>query len=295
MSHTREDFEDGSHLAGKNRSNRIVPRPTAPWIESQKGVGRIVCLTAYDEPSARLADVAGVDLILVGDSVGNVVLGFEDTIPVTLEMMIHHTAAVARAKPHALLVADLPFGSYGSSVAQAVDSAVKLVKAGAEAVKLEGAYSEEIQAIIRVGIPVLGHLGMTPQSKNNFGGFKRQGRTNTGAKKLTKELKEIEEAGVFATVLELIPAELADELTRGCQKPTIGIGAGSGCDGQIQVWHDLLGIGDFQPQHAVVYAQVGKVIENAIANYASDVRSGRFGEHGSARNKVAESPSFSPS
>lgn len=296
MSHFRPDeIENRLGRAGGQPAPKLQARPTAPWIESQKGTRKLVCITAYDEPSARLADLAGVDLILVGDSVGNVVLGFADTLPVTLEMMIHHTAAAARAKTRALLVADMPFGSYGASVEQAVQSAVQLVKAGAEAVKLEGAYFEEIRAIKKVGIPVLGHLGMTPQSKNNFGGFKPQGKSAAGAQQLEKDLIGLEEAGVFATVLELIPEGLASHLTEVSRKPTIGIGAGPHCDGQIQVWHDLLGIGEFQPKHAKRYAELGQLMTAAIECYGSDVRSGRFGEPSARVNCDPPEATFSPS
>jgi 3-methyl-2-oxobutanoate hydroxymethyltransferase len=236
---------------------------------------RIVCMTAYDAPFASLADEAGVDLILVGDSLGNVVLGYESTLPVTLEEMLHHTRAVRRGVKRALLVSDLPFGTYQSSVSQAVDSAVALVKAGAEAVKLEGAFVEAIEAIVKAGIPVMGHLGFTPQSLNAFGGFKVQGRGDSGERVL-EEARALDGAGVFSTVLELIPAKLALQVTSEVSYPTIGIGAGVGCDGQIQVLHDVLGITAEPLRHAKAFIPGREAILSGMKAYALEVREGTF-------------------
>lgn len=251
-------------------------KKTAPKILAMKANGdKIVCVTAYDAPSARIADLAGVDLILVGDSVGNVVLGYETTVPVTLQDMCHHTAAASRSHPRALLVADMPFGSYQCSVADAVNSAIRLVQAGAEAVKLEGPYLEEIAAIVKAGIPVMGHIGMTPQSIHAFGGFRVQGKGEQ-ANRLVKEAKAIEAAGAFSIVLELMPAELSYRLTKEVSTPTIGIGAGVGCDGQIQVWHDLLGLGDLKLKHSKRYADVRGSMLRALRRYAMEVRNREF-------------------
>jgi 3-methyl-2-oxobutanoate hydroxymethyltransferase len=244
------------------------------------GPDRIVSLTAYDAASGALADEAGVDLVLVGDSVGTVMLGMASTLPVSLETMIHHTAAARAGVSRALLVADLPFGSYQSSVEQAVDSAVALVKAGAEAVKLEGSYTDAIRAIIKAGIPCMGHVGMTPQSINNFGGPRVQGK-GEGSHAVIQAAREVDEAGAFSMVLELIPAALAREITCSVSCPTIGIGAGVECDGQVQVWHDILGLTPMKFKHAKVYCDASELFLQAIRSYASEVRSGSFptGEH----------------
>ena len=241
-----------------------------------KGAAKVVCVTAYDAPFARLADRADVDLILVGDSVGNVVLGYENTLPVTLEDMVHHTAAVRRGTQKALLASDMPFGSYGGSIEQSVESAVALVRAGAEAVKLEGDYPEEIAAIVKVGIPVMGHLGMTPQSVNNYGGFKVQGRGAGASTELIERVRRLEAAGAFCIVLELVPAAVAAEVTAAATVPTIGIGAGPACDGQIQVLYDLLGISDEAFRHVHRFADVGATVEGALCDYAEGVRVGAF-------------------
>lgn len=234
-----------------------------------------MCITAYDAPFARLADDAGVDLILVGDSLGNVVLGYTSTLPVTLDEMVHHTRAVSTGVKRALLVADLPFGSYQASVSQAVSSAVSLVKAGAAAVKLEGTYTEAIQAIVKAGIPVMGHLGFTPQSVNAFGGFRVQGRGDS-AERILREARELDGAGVFAAVLELIPAALAKQITEQVSYPTIGIGAGVECDGQIQVLHDVLGITQDPLKHAKQYLSGRALLTQAMRDYAEEVRAGSF-------------------
>ncbi len=248
---------------------------TAPAIRAMKGGDPIVCLTAYDAVTGALADQANVDLILVGDSVGNAVLGYETTVPVTLEEMIHHVRAVRRSVQHALLVADMPLGSYGSTVGQAVDSAVALAKAGAEAVKLEGTFLDEIAAIQKVGIPVMGHVGMTPQSVNLFGGFKVQGK-DAHAEHVMAAAREVSDVGVFALVLELIPMSLAKQITDAVSAPTIGIGAGPHCDGQVQVFHDLVGLTPHRFRHAKRYAESWDILGSAIADYVSETRTRAF-------------------
>jgi 3-methyl-2-oxobutanoate hydroxymethyltransferase len=252
------------------------PKRTAPSIRGMKGKGeKIVCITAYDAVSGALGDAAGADLILVGDSVGNVVLGYDTTIPVTMEDMVHHTAAAAGSVESALVVADMPFGSYQASVSQAVENAVELVQAGAEAVKLEGPYFEEIAAIAKAGIPVMGHVGMTPQSIHQFGGFKVQGKGDAGTA-VVEMAEKLSDQGVFAIVLELIPAALAARVTQAVDCPTIGIGAGAGCDGQIQVFHDLLGLTPHKLRHAKRYIEGFDLLLEALEDYAHEVREGKF-------------------
>lgn len=236
---------------------------------------KVVCLTAYDVLTGALADQAGADLILVGDSVGNTVLGYDTTLPVNLEDIAHHVRAVRRGVHHALLVADMPFGSYGASVAQAVESAIFLMKAGADAVKLEGSFVDEIRAIKKIGIPVMGHVGMTPQSVNNFGGFRVQGRGEDGDR-VIREAIEIEGAGAFSIVLELIPKDLATEITGKLAIPTIGIGAGPGCAGEIQVIHDILGLGEDVFRHTRRYAEGRTLFSNALSSFVADVRNNAF-------------------
>jgi 3-methyl-2-oxobutanoate hydroxymethyltransferase len=248
---------------------------TAPAIRAMKG-GRIVAVTAYDAPTAKMADDAGVDIVLVGDSLGNTVLGFESTIPVSLEQMAHHTAAAARACKRAMLVADMPFGSYQSSVSQGVDGAVTLIKAGAQAVKLEGAYIETISALIKAGIPVMGHVGFTPQSVNKFGGYRVQGR-GKHAETLIADAKAIADAGAFSIVVELIPASVAARLTKEVEAPIIGIGAGLECDGEVQVLSDVLGLAPGEPfKHTKRYANLYDAAVEALRKYADEVRSCRF-------------------
>jgi len=259
----------------------------------------LVVVTAYDAPQGRLADAAGVDAILVGDSVGMTTLGYDSTLPVTLDDMLLHTRAVARGqaalpigeKPseasvvrgahHALLIADLPFGSYGASVEDGVRAGMRLIAhGGAQAVKLEGAgplMRETTRRLVDVGVPVMGHLGMTPQSLHRFGGFKVQGKSDTAADALFADAHAMAEAGMFAVVLEVIPAALAQRVTDALPIPTIGIGAGAGCDGQVQVLHDLLGFDEGAPyKHTRRYANIGATIQAAIAAYAADVRACRF-------------------
>jgi 3-methyl-2-oxobutanoate hydroxymethyltransferase len=247
---------------------------TAPRIRSMKGE-RIVCITAYDAPSARLADEAGVDIVLVGDSLGNAVLGYANTLPVTIQQMEHHVRAAAAGCRKALLVGDLPFGSYQASPEDAVRSAVALVKAGAEAVKLEGAYTEAIEAIVRSGIPVMGHVGMTPQSVNAFGGFRVQGRGDKAAE-IVDAAKAVETAGAFSVVLEVIPAVVAKRVTAELSIPTIGIGAGIACDGEIQVWHDVLGLSEESFKHSRKFVDGAAELKSGIAAFAKAVRERQF-------------------
>ena len=258
---------------------------TVPEIVRAKASGRlIVALTAYDFPFARIADEAGVDLILVGDSLGMVVQGCETTLPVTMDEMVYHTRMVARGRRRALVVSDLPFLSYQVSPADAVANAGRLIKeGGAEAVKLEGgcAVAETIARIAAVDIPVMGHIGLTPQSVHRMGGHKVQGRRHGQApgqrERLIDDAMAVEAAGAFAIVLEGIPLDLAAELTERLTIPTIGIGAGPHCDGQVLVLHDMLGLlGDFQPKFARRYVDLGETIRNAATAYVRDVRAGTF-------------------
>lgn len=241
---------------------------------------RLSMLTAYDYSTAKLEDEAGINGILVGDSLGNVVLGYDDTIPVTMEDMIHHGAAVARGAKDALVVIDMPFMSYQISVEDALRNAGRLMKEGhAGAVKLEGGEEvcPQIRAIVNAGIPVMAHLGLTPQSIHAFGGFKVQGKTEAAAKKLLEDAKRVQEAGAFSVVLEAVPSKLAAMITEELDIPTIGIGAGNGCDGQILVYQDMLGMfSDFTPKFVKRYANVGEVMKEAFRSYIEEVESGAF-------------------
>lgn len=254
---------------------------TVSTISEQKKSGdKITMLTAYDYSTAKLADEAGVNTILVGDSLGMVMLGYEDTLSVTMEDMLHHTKAVTRGAKNALVVADMPFMSYQTSVYDAVVNAGRLIKEGrAQAVKLEGgaAVAEQIRAICDAQIPVVAHLGLTPQSVNAFGGFKVQGKTAERAKQLIEDAKIVEKAGAFAVVLECIPAPLAEKITESINIPTIGIGAGAGCDGQVLVYQDMLGMfGGFTPKFAKRYENVGEIMVNAFKKYIDEVKTGVF-------------------
>ena len=254
---------------------------TTTSIMQMKNSGhKISMLTAYDYTTARLLDEAGVNTILVGDSLGNVILGYEDTISVTVEDMIHHSAAVARGAKNALVVTDLPFMSYQTSVYDAVVNAGRLMKEGrAGAVKLEGGKEvcPQIKAIVSAGIPVVAHLGLTPQSINTFGGFKVQGKTEAAAKKLIEVAKAVEEAGAFLLVLECVPAKLAKLVTESINIPTIGIGAGAGCDGQVLVIYDMLGMfSDFKPKFVKHFANAGDVIREAVKTYIAEIDDGTF-------------------
>jgi 3-methyl-2-oxobutanoate hydroxymethyltransferase len=245
---------------------------------------KITCLTAYDYPSARLLDEAGVDLILVGDSLGMVVLGQESTLAVTIDEMLHHTRAVRRGTRRALLVADLPYGSYHTDIAESVRNAMRFVKeGGAEAVKLEGGERrlELISRLTEAEIPVMGHVGLTPQSVNALGGYRVQGKTADTAELLIRDARAVEAAGAFAVVLEAVPRELASQITRELRIPTIGIGAGPDCDGQILVLHDLLGLTfNALPKFARQYANVREIISKAATEYCEDVRGGTFPSDG---------------
>lgn len=240
---------------------------------------RIVCLTAYDFPTAKIVDRAGVDLILVGDSAANVVYGAETTLEIGMEEMLFHTRAVAAGVERALVVADMPFLSYQVSAEQAVANAGRFLKAGAEAVKLEGAgpIAETTRRLVELGIPVMGHLGLTPQSVHKFGGYRLQARRAEEQERLESDARQLEAAGCFAIVLEKVPAEVASRVRAGLTIPVIGIGAGPDCDGQVLVLHDMLGIGD-GPQLKFVrrYAELGAEIGRAVGEYAADVRAGRF-------------------
>jgi 3-methyl-2-oxobutanoate hydroxymethyltransferase len=241
---------------------------------------KITCLTAYDYPSARIVDEAGVDVVLVGDSVSMVVLGYDSTLPLTLEEALHHTKAVRRGVHQALVVADMPYGSYHGDMNEALKNAMRFVKeAGAEAVKVEGGERrlELIAKLSEAEIPVMGHIGLTPQSVNAFGGYRVQGKTPSAAEQLLRDARSVEAAGAFAIVLEGIPRELAGEITRSVRIPTIGIGAGPDCDGQILVLHDMIGL-TFQtpPKFARRYVNVGDIIASAVKEYCADVQSGSF-------------------
>src|SRR5207302_6667605 len=241
---------------------------------------KITCLTAYDYPTARLLDEAGVNLILVGDSLGMVVLGHENTLSVTIDEMLHHTRAVRRGTHRALVVADMPYGSYHTDLAASLYNAMRFVKeAGAEAVKVEGGERrlEVISRLTDAEIPVMGHVGLTPQSVNALGGYRVQGKTADAAEQLIRDAHAVAAAGALAVVLEAVPRELAAQITQELRIPTIGIGAGPDCDGQIRVVHDLLGLASNQtPKFARQYANVGEVISNAVREYCSDVRDGGF-------------------
>ncbi|MAT63198.1 MAG: 3-methyl-2-oxobutanoate hydroxymethyltransferase [Dehalococcoidia bacterium] len=260
----------------------MVSRSTVPSIREQKvsrGSKPLVMVTAYDAPGARMVDEAGVDMILVGDSLAMVVLGYEDTLQVTVDDIAHHTAAVARTKPSALIVADLPWLSYHISVEETVNNAAKLIRAGAHAVKLEGGRSRipMIEALLSAEIPVMGHLGLTPQSINTMGGFKVQARDTKSALDLVSAAKALEHAGCFSIVLEGVPSQVASMVTSSVDIPTIGIGAGSDCDGQVLVLHDLLGFEKrIIPKFVRNYAQFHLDGVFALREFVSDVKSGSF-------------------
>jgi 3-methyl-2-oxobutanoate hydroxymethyltransferase len=255
-------------------------RVTVPQIRSMKAKERIGMLTAYDYPSAKLADAAGADVILVGDSLGMVVLGYPDTLSVTVDDMLHHTRAAARGVQRALLVGDMPYLSYHVSVEESVRNAGRFIQAGAHAVKIEGGKPSRIKtigAILDAEIPVMGHIGLTPQSVNALGGFKLQGKNADDARRLIDEALALEHAGCFSLVLECVPTELAAFITERLTIPTIGIGAGPRCDGQVLVYHDVLGMYDgHTPKFVRRYAEIGNEIQGALARYLADVRSGVF-------------------
>lgn len=248
--------------------------------QSKQQGKKISMLTAYDYSTAKLMDEAGINAILVGDSLGNVVLGYEDTLSVTMEDMIHHGAAVARGAKNAMVVVDMPFMSYQASVYDAVVNAGRLMKEGrASAVKLEGGKEicPQVKAVTEAGIPVMGHLGLTPQSINALGGHRVQGKTQRAAQKLLDDARALQEAGAFAVVLECVPEKLADKVTKELEIPTIGIGAGSGCDGQVLVYQDMLGMfSDFTPKFVKKFANVGQVMKEAFKSYIDEIQQGSF-------------------
>jgi 3-methyl-2-oxobutanoate hydroxymethyltransferase len=250
-------------------------------LRTLKESGRpIAMLTAYDYHSARLVEAAGIDAILVGDSLGMTVLGESSTLPVTMDDMVRATRSVSRAASRVLVIADMPFMSYQADFAEGMRNAARLLaEGGAQAVKLEGAAEDTlmlVEGLVSAGIPVMGHIGLTPQSVNALGGYKTQGKDAAAAAKLMADAMALQDAGVFAVVLECIPNELAERVTSLLDIPTIGIGAGVGCDGQVQVFHDLLGIGEFAPRHAKRYALLSEEIERAVGAYAGDVRDRTF-------------------
>ncbi|MEW6337711.1 MAG: 3-methyl-2-oxobutanoate hydroxymethyltransferase [Acidobacteriota bacterium] len=251
---------------------------TVPDIIAAKGARRLVMLTATDEPSARLADRAGADIVLVGDSLAMAALGRPDTLSVTVEEMVHHTRAAAAGARRALLAADLPFGSYQASPADAVRAAARLVaEGGARAVKLEGHRPAEVTAIVAAGVPVIGHLGLTPQSVHRFGGYRVQGREAAHARDLLAHARDLERAGAFLLVLEAVPPALGAAVTRALSVPTVGIGAGPGCDGQVLVYADLLGLSEgTQPRFVRRYADLSGIALRALERFASDVRAGAY-------------------
>ncbi len=254
---------------------------TAPSLRASKERGeRLVCLTAYDYPTARILDEAGVDVVLVGDSVGNVVLGYGNTVPVTLDDMIRHTRAVRRGVQRALLVADMPYGSYHTGADDAVRAALRLIKEGAaEAVKLEGGSSRAhlVKRLVDEEIPVMGHIGLTPQSVNKLGGYRVQGKTTDAARSLIEDARALEAAGAFSIVLEVVPREIAKIITESISIPTVGIGAGPDCDIQVLVTHDLVGLSFGKLARFVrQYANLRETMTDAISRFAEDVRSGAY-------------------
>lgn len=259
-----------------------VEKITIPSLQARKAVGpKIVCLTAYDFPTARILDERGIDLILVGDSLGMVVLGYENTVPVTMEEMVHHTKAVTRAVRRALVVGDMPYFSFHLGPEETVRNASRFLKeGGASAVKIEGASAKRlklVKAMVEAEIPVMGHVGLTPQSILKLGRYKVKGKVASEAKRIVEDAVRLEEAGAFAVVLESIPVEVAALVTRAVGIPTIGIGAGPACDGQVLVFHDVMGYSTgYMPKFVRRYADLNGVMGVAIAAYAADVRAGRF-------------------
>ena len=258
-----------------------MDKVTVPEIIKMKQKGeKIACLTSYDHIMTRFLNDSGIDLILVGDSVGMVISGYDTTIPVTIDEIIYHTRAVARGNTRALLVADLPFLSYQVSLDKTIENAGRCLKEGhAEAVKLEGGswMAETISKLVQIGIPVMGHLGLTPQSINAFGGYQVRAKEKNEAERLISDAKILEESGVFAIVLEKVPADLSQKVSESLQIPTIGIGAGINCDGQILVSHDMLGIfEDFNPKFVRRYAELANVMRDSFKNYVSDVKDRSF-------------------
>jgi 3-methyl-2-oxobutanoate hydroxymethyltransferase len=267
-------LEETSGNEGRMRVNINLIR------EMKKNGEKITVLTAYDFSTANILDSAGIPMILVGDSLGQVVLGYDSTLPVTMEDMLHHTKAVVRGAQHAIVVADMPFMSYQVTPEDAIRNAGRfLAEAGAQAVKLEGGVTmaKTVRRIVDCGIPVMGHIGLTPQSINQLGGHRVQGKSLEAAQRLIEDAQALEAAGVFSIVLETVPAALASVITRKVGVPTIGIGAGAGSDGQVQVINDLLGLfTQFVPKHAKQYAKLAEIIKNAVTQYQDEVKSGAF-------------------
>ncbi|MBB6674099.1 3-methyl-2-oxobutanoate hydroxymethyltransferase [Cohnella nanjingensis] len=269
---------------------------TLPRLMAMKRQGNpIAMMTAYDYPSAQLTEEAGVDVILVGDSLGNVVLGYDTTVPVTLEDMIYHTKAVVRGAPHTMVVTDMPFATYRLGKEATLRNAARIMReGGAHAVKLEGGaeLAEEVAVLVSAGIPVLAHLGLTPQSVHQIGGYKVQGKDAAEAEKLLADAKALEQAGAFGVVLELVTEPVAAAVTKSLQVPTIGIGAGRGCDGQVLVYHDMIryGSGIRDKRMVKAYADVGETIRGAIAQYVDEVKNKQFPEarHGFPLDEKAE-------
>jgi len=263
--------------AAATAAGRAAP-VTVPEIVTSKGTRRLVMVTAADEPSGRIADEAGVDLVLVGDSLAMAALGRPDTLSVTMDEMVHHTRAVAAGVRRALVIADMPFGSYQASVTDAVRNACRLLaEGGAKAVKLEGERADEIAAIVRAGVPVVAHLGLTPQSFHRLGGYRVQARAVRDALALLDHAEALQDAGAFLLVLEAIPAAVAQQATRRLTIPTVGIGAGRHCDGQVLVWADLLGLSAGPaPRFVRRYADLGRIAREAVTAFAADVRSGSY-------------------
>ena len=272
----------------------MTSKLTAPLVRARKvrdGADPLVMVTAYDAPGARMADEAGVDLILVGDSVAMVVLGYDDTLSVTVDDMAHHVAAVARAKPRSLIVGDLPWMSYHVSPEETVRNAAALIRRGAQAVKLEGGAKRVpmVDAIVDAEIPVMGHIGLTPQSVHAMGGFKVQGRKSEAALRLVDDAKALQHAGCFSIVLEGVPDAVAAMITDALDIPTIGIGAGPHCDGQVLVFHDVLGIEDrVAPKFVRRYASLKDDAVAALAAFADDVRTGRFPDDAESYHLAAD-------
>ncbi|MGI6404902.1 MAG: 3-methyl-2-oxobutanoate hydroxymethyltransferase [Syntrophaceticus sp.] len=258
-----------------------MSRVTTATLQEMKEQGvKSTLLTAYDYPTARLLDEAGIDILLIGDSVGNTVLGYENTLPVTMEEMLHHTAAVSRGAERAMVVADMPFLSYQTTIADAVWNAGLFIKeSGAHAVKLEGGRerADAVRAMVETGIPVMGHLGLTPQSVNQFGGFRVQGKTGDAARRLMEDAVILEEAGAFSIVLECIPADVAEDITNNLKIPTLSCGAGPHCSGQVMVIHDMLGCtGKKVPKFVKQYANLHDIIIEALKTFKKEVQDGTF-------------------
>lgn len=289
----------GAKPAAVAETPAMSPRVTAPSLHQLKRLGRrIVMITAYDATFARLVDESGADVVLVGDSLGMVMQGHPHTLEVTLDHMCYHARCVRRAVRRAHLVVDLPFMSYQVSAEQALLSAGRLVQeGGAEAVKLEGGgRAEAVRKIVQAGIPVMGHLGLTPQSVHEFGGFRVQGREDAAAERLRQDALQLQEAGAYAVVLEGIPAALARQISQSLAIPTIGIGAGVGCDGQVLVMQDLLGLDDrFKPRFVKRYAELAGVVRDAFTTFAREVREGTFPDQEHSFGGGAPSPSDSES